>query len=97
MQPDNPAMSCCGKADALEADTFEVEGDHYVAVVTDGKGVVVPGTRVPVPNAKMKWDAGNPTGHRILFLEAEPALTTSGERKSKNLPLGSSRVWTRRV
>jgi hypothetical protein len=38
MQPDNPAMSCCGKADALEADTFEVEGDHYVAVVTDGKG-----------------------------------------------------------
>jgi hypothetical protein len=31
MQPDNPYMSCCGEADAFEADTFEVDGDHYVA------------------------------------------------------------------
>jgi hypothetical protein len=69
MQPDNPSMSCCGEADAFEADTFEVEGDHYVAVVTDGKGIVAPGTRIPVPNRKMKWDAGNPTGHGILFLQ----------------------------
>ena len=28
MQPDNPAVSCCGEADAFEADTFEVDGDH---------------------------------------------------------------------
>jgi hypothetical protein len=69
MQPDNPYMSCCGEADAFEADTFEVEGDHYVAIITDGKGMVAPGTRIPVPNAKMKWDAGNPTGHGILFLQ----------------------------
>jgi hypothetical protein len=69
MQPDNPSMSCCGEADAFEADTFEVEGDHYVAVITDGKGMVAPGTRIPVPNAKMKRDAGNPTGHGILFLQ----------------------------
>jgi hypothetical protein len=68
MQPDNPSMSCCGEADAFEADTFEVEGDHYVAVITDGKGVVANGTRIPVPNRKMKWDAGNPTGHGIVFL-----------------------------
>jgi hypothetical protein len=26
----------CGEADAFEADAFEVEGDHYVAVITDG-------------------------------------------------------------
>lgn len=68
MQPDNPYMSCCGEADAFEADTFEVEGDHYVAIITDGKGALPEGTRIVVPNEKMKWDAGNPTGHGIIFL-----------------------------
>jgi hypothetical protein len=68
MQPDNPAVSCCGEADAFEADTFWVEGDHYVAIITDGKGVLPAGTRIPVPNSKMKWDAGNPTGHGIVFI-----------------------------
>jgi hypothetical protein len=68
MQPDNPSLSCCGEADAFEADTFEVEGDHYIAIITDGKGVIPDGTRIAVPNAKMKWDAGNPTGHGIIFL-----------------------------
>jgi hypothetical protein len=67
-QPDDPTMSCCGEADAFEADTFEVDGDHYVAVITDGKGVIANGTRFPVPNQKMKWDAGNPTGHGIIFI-----------------------------
>ncbi len=71
MQPDNPYLSCCGEADAFEADTFEVEGDHYIAVITDGKGVIPPGTRIPIPNAKMKWDAGNPTGHGIVFIGAQ--------------------------
>ncbi len=68
MQPDNPAVSCCGEADAFEADTFEVEGDHYVAIITDGKGVLPEGTRIEVPNEKMKWDAGNPTGHGVIFI-----------------------------
>jgi hypothetical protein len=67
-QPDDPSMSCCGEADAFQADTFEVEGDHYVAIITDGKGVIPSGTRIPVPNKKMKWDAGNPTGHGIIFI-----------------------------
>jgi hypothetical protein len=68
MQPDNPSVSCCGEADAFEADTFEVDGDHYIAVITDGKGVIPNGTRFPVPNEKLKWDAGNPTGHGIIFI-----------------------------
>jgi hypothetical protein len=68
MQPDNPNMSCCGEADAYEADTFEIEGDHYVAVITDGKGVIPAGTRIKIPNQKMKWDKGNPTGHGIVFI-----------------------------
>jgi hypothetical protein len=74
MQPDNPAVSCCGEADAFEADAFEVEGDHYVAIITDGKGVIRNGTRIPVPNQKMKWDAGNPTGHGIVFIGAQGQL-----------------------
>jgi hypothetical protein len=74
MQPDNPAVSCCGEADAFEADTFEVEGDHYVAIITDGKGMLPAGTRIPVPNSKMKWDAGNPTGHGIVFIGAAGQL-----------------------
>lgn len=71
MQPDNPFVSCCGEADAFEADSFEVEGDHYVAVITNGKGVIAEGTRVAVPNEKMKWDNGNPTGHGIIFIGSQ--------------------------
>ena len=67
-QPDHPRQSCCGEADAFEADSFEVEGDHYVAIITNGKGVIPSGTHIPVPNQKMKWDAGNPTGHGIIFI-----------------------------
>ena len=68
MQPDNPIMSCCGEADAFEADSFEVRDDQYVAIITNGKGVIPEGTRIPVPNNKMKWDEGNPTGHGIIFI-----------------------------
>src|SRR5258708_3014915 len=68
MQPDNPYVSCCGEADAFEADTFEVIGDQYVAVITNGKGVIPDGTRIPVPNQKLKWDRGNPTGHGVIFI-----------------------------
>ena len=55
-------VSCCGEADAYEADIFEVEGGHYVAVITDGKGEIPNGTKIPVPNNKIKWDEGNPKG-----------------------------------
>jgi hypothetical protein len=68
MQPDNPYMSCCGEADAFEADSFEVRGEEYVAIITNGKGVIPNGTRIPVPNRKLKWDEGNPTGHGIIFI-----------------------------
>jgi hypothetical protein len=70
MQPDNPRVSCCGEADAFEADTFEADGDHYVAIITDGKGMIPNGSKFTVPNDKMKWDDGNPTGHGILFVGA---------------------------
>lgn len=69
-QPDNPKVSCCGEADAYEADIFEVEADHYVAVITNGKGEIPNGTKILVPNHKIKWDEGNPTGHGIVFIGA---------------------------
>ena len=34
----------------------------------NGKGVIPDGTRIPVPNQKLKWDRGNPTGHGIIFI-----------------------------
>lgn len=75
MQPDNPAISCCGEADAYWADSFDIEGQQYVAIVTDARVIVgrpsIPvGTRIVVPAGKLKWDAGNPTGHGIIFLLA---------------------------
>jgi len=36
-QPDHPAISCCGEADAYWSDSFEVDGDKYVAIITDSR------------------------------------------------------------
>ena len=74
-QPDNPALSCCGEADAYWADSYEVNGNQYVAIITDTRddeplhrSHVENGMRVAVPNSKIKWDSGNPTGHGIIFI-----------------------------
>jgi hypothetical protein len=74
MRPDNPFISCCGEADGYEADLFEQDGENFVAIITGqgpeiaGKPYIAEGTRMRVPRTKMKWDAGNPTGHGILFV-----------------------------
>lgn len=73
MQPDNPIISCCGESDAYYADSFEVDGDKYVAIITDTRDVpnrpfIKPGTKIVVPNNKLKYDAGNPTGHGVIFM-----------------------------
>lgn len=76
MQPDNPMVSCCGLSDAYWADIYESEGDHYVAIITDdrpdeplGRPHIPVGTRIPVPNPKIKWDTPNPSEHGWLFLQ----------------------------
>lgn len=78
MQPDNPGIPCCGEADAYWADSFDASGDHYVVIVTDERDDgplmrphIAPGTRVEVPNSKIKWDRGNPTGHGVLFVRKD--------------------------
>jgi hypothetical protein len=32
------------------------------------------GTRIAVPNSKMKWDQGNPRGHGIIFIGSSGQL-----------------------
>ena len=83
MRPDHPGNSCCGEADAYWADSFEVQGDHYVAIITDERSDeplkrphIAAGTRIEVPNDKLKFDQGNPSGHGVIFVkrfsETEP-------------------------
>jgi hypothetical protein len=66
---------CCGEADAYWADAFDVQGDKYVAIITDdrpdgprGRVHRPVGTRVVVPNHKIKRDQPNPLGHGVIFL-----------------------------
>jgi hypothetical protein len=67
--PGLPAISCCGEADAYEADLFDSENGHLVAIITDGRGVIPNGTRIAVPEkAKIRREQGNPTGHGIIFI-----------------------------
>lgn len=81
MRPDYPQVACCGESDAYWADSFEVDGDNYVAIITDtradeplGRPHIEPGTRVIVPNAKLKYDQGNPTGHGVLFVTRDASI-----------------------
>jgi len=96
MQPDNPYVSCCGEADAYYADSYELgsNGD-YIAIITDERpdswtdqvGIThsrphIPvGTRVPIPNQKIKWDKGNPIGHGLVFIGAS-YVSTDGSVQS---------------
>lgn len=78
-QPDNPTMSCCGEADAYYADEMKYRGGKVYAVITDERADeplkrphIPSGTEIEVPNNKLKWDRGNPTGHGVIFLSPHP-------------------------
>ena len=75
MQPDNPSVSCCGEGDAYWADDVHVrDGKTYVTVTDDrddmklGRQHIDIGTVIEVPNNKLTYKDGNPTGHNILFV-----------------------------
>jgi hypothetical protein len=75
MQPDNPTASCCGEADAYWADEVHVRDGRTFATITDdrvvpGRTPVPVGTIVEIPQEKLKWDRGNPTGHAVVFLSS---------------------------
>ena len=82
MQPDVPTASCCGLADAYWCDTIitrtsTFDGKVHVSCrITDdrpdaplnGRPHIPMGTEIEIPEKKLKWDRGNPTGHAIVFL-----------------------------
>ena len=77
MQPDNPSVSCCGKADAYEANEFVMDGAQCFAVITDTRDDIplmrphIPvGSRIYIPPHKMKRnnDDPNPTGKGLVFI-----------------------------
>jgi hypothetical protein len=75
MQPDVPAASCCGEADAYWCDDIHVRGDKSYCRITDdrpdeklGRPHREIGEEYEIPPNKLKHDAGNPTGHSIIFL-----------------------------
>lgn len=77
MQPDFPTASCCGEADAYWADELHVRDGKTFAKVTDDredaplKRPHIPvGTEFEIPNYKLKYSAGNPTGHNVLFVSS---------------------------
>lgn len=78
-QPDNPTVSCCGEADAYWADEMHFHDGKTYAVITDDRDDIPlkrphidNGTEIEVPQTKLKWDRGNPTGHGILFAGPAP-------------------------
>jgi hypothetical protein len=77
MRPDVPTMSCCGEADAYWADEVHVRDGKTYATITDTRDDLplkrphIPaGTEIEIPDVKLKWDKGNPTGHNVLFLSS---------------------------
>src|SRR5512139_2771704 len=70
MQPDNPTVSCCGESDAYWCDVIHVRGGKTFCTITDDrddgplKRHHVPlGTEIEIPDRKLTWKDGNPTGH----------------------------------
>jgi hypothetical protein len=80
-QPDNPSVPCCGTADAYWADEIVVRNGKTYARITDdrpdaplGRPHVDIGTEFEIPDRKLKYDAGNPTGHAVIFISAGGAV-----------------------
>ncbi len=83
MQPDNPAVSCCGEADAYFCDDPHTKHDylgtaHNFCTINDDRDDVprkrphIPiGTEIEIPDARIKKDQGNPTGHGVVFLSKD--------------------------
>lgn len=74
-QPDNPDVSCCGEGDAYWADEVHIiDGKTYVTITDTredqplGRQHIDVGTVILIPDYKLKWDRGNPTGHNIVFV-----------------------------
>ena len=82
MQPDVPNAPCCGEADAYWCDGLKTKTDYYGnktnwCIVDDPRDNValhrfpIPsGTEIQIPDNKLTYKDGNPTGHAIVFLSS---------------------------
>jgi len=68
-------VSCCGVADAYWCDEVHVRDNRTYCNITDDRPdgpLMRPhrevGTEIAVPNEKLTWKDGNPTGHAIVFI-----------------------------
>lgn len=75
MMPDIPTASCCGEADAYWCDEVHVRNGKTYCNITDDRDdallhrISIPlGTEIEIPDYKLTWKDGNPTGHSIVFL-----------------------------
>lgn len=75
MMPDVPTASCCGEADAYWCDDIHVKNSKTFCTITDDRDnaklrrTPVPiGTEIEIPDHKLTWKDGNPTGHSVVFL-----------------------------
>lgn len=75
MQPDHPLSSCCGEADAYFCDDYGIHDGKPSCVITDDRADeprnrphIEIGTVIEIPQHKLKWDRGNPTGHGVVFM-----------------------------
>lgn len=71
MQPENPYQSCCGEADAFDAEMVGEEPDGAMDVrILAGPVTEWIGTVVIVPREKLQVRYGNPLDKIILFIGA---------------------------
>lgn len=77
MQPDNPSVPCCGTADAYWADEVEYKNGQVIATITDTRPneplmrrPIPVGKKYIIPQSKITYRYGNPTGHVIVFINA---------------------------
>ena len=69
--------SCCGPADAYEADDFVQEGPDFYAIVTRGDEDFPAGTKVLIPPEKIipHAEPPNKTGHGWVWMTKNPHPT----------------------
>lgn len=86
MQPDNPAVPCCGEADGYYCDNLhtktDADGKHtnWCTITDDrddkplGRVHVEVGTEIEIPDRKLmtgeQIHGANPVGHSIVFLSS---------------------------
>jgi hypothetical protein len=90
-QPDNPSISCCGDSDAYWCDEVHVRDKKTYCNITDDRPDeplkrphIDIGTEIYIPDAKLTWKDGNPTGHAIVFLYISRSMMSDGSETNKD-------------